>query len=117
MPANNPPDFPERVCPSCFENRVSLEEKEKQWDLFRTTYPRYDVIAGVMIVAPFVFFPLVALSIFTFPAAVYILLRHWQDNRTPVERFRRSMIVALGAGLAGITFWIFLIITAIMGNL
>ncbi len=114
MPANNPPDFPRQLCPACFENRVQREVSEMQWDLFRTSYPRYDVIAGVLIVAPIVFFPLALFSIFTFPAAVYILLRHWRHNRTPVERFRRSMIVTLGVGIFGIAVWLLIVANAIV---
>lgn len=117
MPANNPTDFPKRLCPACFENRVALEEKEMQWDLFRTIYPRYDVIAGVLIVAPILLFPLSFLSLFTLPAAVFILIRNWRHNRTPVERFRRSMVITLCVGIIGIAFWLFVFAIAITENL
>lgn len=110
LPANCPPDFPERLCPSCFENRVIHEQKHQHWDLFRTNYPRYDVIAGLFVLVPLIIFPLLMLSLFTLPVAVYILLRYWRLNRTPVKHFRGSMVTTLIAALLGIAVWIVILV-------
>lgn len=114
MPANAPPDFPERLCPACFENRVALETSNPRWDLFRTTYPRYDLIVGFLILGPVVLFPFLIFSIFTFPAALFILLRYWRFNRTPVRQFRSNMIASLVVAVLGILLWLAIMTVSIM---
>ncbi len=109
MPASEPPGFPERVCPACFENRVHEEEREQQWDLFKTRYPRHDVWAGFLIIFPVILFPLVMLSAITFPVAIYIVFRHWKDCRTPVRDFRGRMLVILALAATGVTVWLAMI--------
>lgn len=114
MPANSPPDFPKRLCPACFENRVNHEVKHQRWDLFRTRYPRYDVVAGFLILGPVILFPFLVFSIFTLPMGLFVLLRSWRFNRTPVQQFRGNMIAALIAGILGIAIWLAILGMSIM---
>lgn len=117
LPASQPADFPERLCPACFENRVNEEERNPQWDLFRTDYPRHDAVAIYLIILPVVLFPFIVLTIITFPVAFYVVLRNWRDCRTPVRHFRRSMVAALILASAGIILWLSIISFNVAGEL
>jgi len=109
MPASAPPNFPARICPSCFENRVNEETREQQWDLFRSRYPRYDAIAAFLILIPVVFVPLILFTIVTIPMAIYIVIRNWRTCHTPVKHLRGSMLAVLALALFGLTIWLSII--------
>jgi len=98
MPASEPADFPQQVCPDCFQHRVDEELRAGEWDLFRTKYRRYDMLALSLIAIPILVFPLFFLSVVTVPIALYLLIRNWRICRTPVQHFQSRLLVGLAVG-------------------
>jgi hypothetical protein len=105
MPASLPAGFPERLCSSCFAHRMAEEERDQAWDLFRTSYVRYDTIALGLALLPIILFPLFSLGIVAFPIAIYLVVRHWHTCHSPVQHFRRNMTIALVLAGGGMVAW------------
>ena len=116
MPANEPPGFPERLCPPCHAHRVAEEVRDGRWDLFRTAYTRYDLWAIRLLFIPIVAFPLIVFSMFTFPMAAYLLLRHGRTCRTPARGYRGTMLGLLLLSLVGMVIWLSIISYSVVNS-
>lgn len=105
-PASNPPDFPQRLCPACYANRMDEEARTHPWDLFQTEYPRYDIMALLLAVAPWILFPAFFLAPVTGSMAIYLSVRNWRGCRTPIRRYRFNFVIAIGMVLFTALFWV-----------
>jgi len=97
-------------CPSC------LELHRKQGRLATLDHRRtlYDNMALLLAIAPIVSVLLWFMTLFTAPAALFVVFRHWRSPSSLVPRTKVRFVIAGVAALLEIAGWVFIIFSAIL---
>jgi hypothetical protein len=94
-------------CPSCIE----LHRKQGKLATLDRRRTLYDNIALLLAVGPIVSLVFWFMTLFTAPAALFMIFRHWRSPSSLVPRTKVRFAIAGVAALLEIVAWVFLIVS------
>ena len=89
------------LCAPCLETR----KRTDQTGVFESRRLQFDSLALILAAAPVLFFPLACLSVFTAPAALFLVVRFWRRPMSILPRTRVRFILAFFVALSTLIGW------------
>lgn len=90
------------LCPSCLESG----EKKGRLPSLEKSHLLMDDVALAVAILPLLFWPLILLTLFTAPTAIFLCVRHWNARLSLLPRSRVRFLAALLAAGPQVLGWV-----------